>query len=172
MVSAVNDLARTDEPFEIFFNREFSAIAVIAGTIAGSRAAGEDIAQEALSRAASRWGELSGFDRPGAWVRRVAINLAIDGQRRLGRETAAVARLDVRPHTDDHRSGDPMVWAAVDALPPRQRAVVVLHYFEDRPVAEIAELLDITVSGTTSHLHKARTTLASLLDPTNQRSQP
>lgn len=152
------------ESFAAFYEREFVAIALIAGTTVGDRVRGEDIAQEALTRANERWSELATYDRPGAWVRRVAINLALDGRRRDQSEARAVDRLK-HQRVPETRAGDPAVWAAVDALPPRQRAVTVLHYFEDRPVAEIADLLEISESGTTSHLHKARASLARILTP-------
>lgn len=150
--------------FEAFFRREFSAIAVVAGTVAADRSAGEDIAQEALARAHRDWARVSGLDKPGAWVRRVAINLAIGRKRRSASELKALFRIG-RPAAEaaQTRRGDPAVWAAVDELPPRQRAVIALHYLEDRPVAEIAEILDISVSATTSNLHKARANLADKL---------
>lgn len=150
--------------FASFYAAEFTAIALIAGTTAGDRSIGEDIAQEALARASERWSELSAYDKPGAWVRRVAINLALDDRRRQGSRQRAVDRLGASASpVIEPRAGDPAVWQAVDALAPRQRSVVVLHYFEDRPVAEIADILDISVSATTSHLHKARTALAAQL---------
>ena len=150
--------------FAAFYEREFAAIALIAGTTAGDRAIGEDIAQEALARASERWSQLTDYDKPGAWVRRVAINLALDDRRRQGSRQRAVEQLQASPTVaPEPRAGDPEVWAAVDSLPPRQRSVVVLHYFEDRPVAEIAHILDISVSATTSHLHKARAALSARL---------
>lgn len=151
--------------FAAFYARDFAAIALIAGTTAGDRSSGEDIAQEAFNRAHREWDRIAAFDKPGAWVRRVAINLALTRRRSIGREAKAVLRLGgrLRPTVDDHRHGDPAVWAAVRELPPRQRAAVALHYFEDRPVAEIAELLDCTRSTATSHLHKARARLVDLL---------
>lgn len=150
--------------FEIFYQREFSALAVVAGTVAGNRSVGEDIAQEALSRAHKNWGKVSSMDKPGAWARRVAINLAIGKKRRFASEAKALLRLGPpAAEAPEQRRGDPAVWAAVDQLPPRQRAVIALHYLEDRPVAEIAEILDCSVSAATSNLHKARTNLATTL---------
>ena len=61
------------------------------------------------------------------------------------------------------RRGDPAIWAAVDQLAPQQRAVIALRYLEDLSVAEIADILEISVSAATSNLHKARTKLADLL---------
>jgi len=154
----------TETEFESFYRREFSTLAVLAGTIAANRSVGEDIAQEALSRAHRQWPKVSTMDKPGAWARRVAINLAIGRKRRSASEAKALFK--VGPGVEEAaetRRGDPAVWAAVDQLPPRQRAVVALHYLEDRPVAEIAEILEISVSAATSNLHKARTNLAKML---------
>jgi RNA polymerase sigma-70 factor (ECF subfamily) len=52
---------------------------------------------------------------------------------------------------------------AIRALTPRQRAVVVLYYFEDRPVHEVADLVGCSASTVTVHLHRARTRLAEIL---------
>jgi len=154
-----------DADFAAFFAREFSSIALISGTTAGDRSSGEDIAQEAFNRAHREWERIGAFDKPGAWVRRVAINLALTRRRSIGREARAILRLGggLRTTVDDHRHGDPQVWQAVKTLPPQQRAAIALHYFEDRPVIEIADLLGCSRSTATSHLHKARTRLAELL---------
>jgi len=150
--------------FDAFYRREFATLAVLAGTVAGNRSVGEDLAQEALSKVHQHWAKVSSLDKPGAWARRVAINLAIGRKRRFGVERRALRRIG--PATDaapESRSGDPQVWAAVEELPPRQRAVVALRYLDDRSVAEIAEILEISVSAATSNLHKARTNLAITL---------
>jgi len=152
--------------FAEFYRAEFPAIALIAGVTAGSRVDGEDLAQEAMTRAEQRWETVAATDKPGAWVRRVAINLALNRRRSIGREARAVFRLGKQTDagsTDDYRLGNPLVWDAIGKLAPRQRAVITLHYFEDRSVNEIAELLDCSVSAATSNLHKARTRLRELL---------
>lgn len=149
--------------FDEFYRRQFAAIAVVAGTTSGDRSIGEDIAQEAFARASDRWATVGAYDKPGAWVRRVAINLALSRRRRVANEVKALGRLGPRDVLVDERQGDPSVWQAVDQLPPRQRAVVALHYLDDLPVADIADILEISVSATTSHLHKARKNLARML---------
>lgn len=154
--------AGRDPDFDAFYRVEFPSISVLAGTVAGDRSTGEDVAQEAMTVAADRWAEISRYDKPGAWVRRIAINLALTRKRRRQTETRLLGRFRSTEHTED-RHGDPEVWAAVEQLAPRQRAVIALHYLEDRPVAEIADILEITVSAATSNLHKARTNLASIL---------
>jgi len=159
-----NDVVSIETEFEVFYRREFASLAVVAGTVAADRSAGEDIAQDALSKASQQWTKVSVLDKPGAWVRRVAINLAIGRKRRSVTEAKALLKLGPTvAAAAETRRGDPAVWAAVDQLAPKQRAVVALHYLEDRPVAEIAEIMDISVSAATSNLHKARTNLADML---------
>lgn len=79
-----------------------------------------------------------------------------------GAEARALLRLGrtVHPNGELPLQGDPAVWRAVAALPPRQQAAVALFYLEDRPVKEIAEILGISVSTATSSLHQARQRLA------------
>lgn len=161
----------TTSSFDDFFASEFPPIALVAGVTCRDMSRGEDIAQEALARASSRWAEIQKFDKPGAWVRRVAINLALNEQRRDRNEQRAL-RLVGEPDNAagaDSRLGDPEVWRAVDALPPRQRAAVVLFYVDGVGVGEIAEILEIAVSTATSHLHKARAALASSLTTRTQQ---
>ena len=150
-----------DGDFSAFYQAQFASIATVAGATTGDRSVGEDIAQEAFQRAHDDWAAVGSMDRPGAWVRRVAINLALNRRRRRGVELLALGRLGVRESVPERRH--PEVWEAVAKLPPRQRAVVALHYHEGHSVAEIADLLDCSVSAATSNLHKARTRLADLL---------
>jgi len=165
-IMPANDPGSTgaERGFNAFYRDQFASIALIAGTTAGDRSSGEDIAQEAFSKAHGDWGRVSRLDKPGAWVRRVAINLALSRRRRLQTESRVLRRIGMRvePSPRSH----PDIWDAVNELPPRQRAVVALHYHEGHSVVEIAELLDCSVSAATSNLHKARTRLAVLLGDT------
>ena len=140
----------------------------IAESIVGDNSAAEDLAQEALSRAHDRWETISKYDKPGAWVRRVTINLALSTRRRIQREAKALltSRRQLAPteHADVIPELSGPVWEALESLSPRQRAVVALFYLEDRPVDEIAELCEMSVSATTSHLSVARRRLKTLLE--------
>jgi len=55
------------------------------------------------------------------------------------------------------------VWAQVLELPPRQRAVIVLRYYEDRSEAEIAEILGISAGSVKTHAHHAKVALRGML---------
>lgn len=148
--------------FDDVYRDNFSSVALVAGSAAGSWAAGEEVAQEAFAKAYERWGEVAGLDKPGAWIRRVAINLALNRRRSNEREGRAIDRLD-RTVATGELDQNWHVWKSVQELPPTQRVVVVLHYHDGLPTAEIAELLDSSVSAVTTNLHKARTRLKTIL---------
>lgn len=120
----------------------------------------EDITQESLYRLLRHWRTVSTYEQPDAWVRRVAIRLAV---RELQRRSARPAkeRLVQAPAHDE--LPDPDVARAVAELSPMQRAAVVLFYWEDRPVHEIASVLDVSESTVKQHLYRARQHLAALL---------
>lgn len=150
--------------FEAFYRREYRSVRAVAWALTGSGHAAEDIAQETFLRAHQRWADVSGYDEPGAWVRRVAVNLATSTLRRRTREAAAVLRLAARePVAWDMPDVDHEFWAAVRSLPRQQAAVLALHYYEDLPVADIARVLDVAEGTVKAHLHKGRRNLARRL---------
>jgi RNA polymerase sigma-70 factor (ECF subfamily) len=162
------DLLGTDTSgvvdFDSFYRREYRAVRAVAWTLTGSGPAAEDVAQEAFLRAHQRWSQVSTYDEPGAWVRRVAINLATSTLRRRAREAAALVRLAGR-RPDDWQlpDADHEFWAAVRSLPRQQARVVALHYYEDLPVADIAVVLELAKGTVKAHLHKGRASLARRL---------
>ena len=108
--------------------------------LAGGREAGEDLFQAALERLLPRWKSLGG-DAEG-YLRRTLANLAVDGHRRRARWERALPLLRAESKgADDPMSGVDMRDALVRALlqlPPRQRAVLVLRYWEQMSEAETA----------------------------------
>src|SRR5271167_2223511 len=109
----------------------------------------EDLVQETLLRVARRWGRVRGMDQPVAYARRILVNLAIDDAKRRSRRRRELESPDGAPlvaHADETAAR--VFWAlgaraellgALAVLPPRQRAVIVLRYFEDLSEAEIAQ---------------------------------
>ena len=146
--------------FPRFFADEFPRLVPALHALTGDRARAEDLAQEALDRAHRHWSTVATYERPGAWVRRVAFNLASNASRRSRREQAALRRLPP-PGVTDVDSADERLWALVRDLPEQQRFAVVLHYVEDRPVAEVAAFLDVSEGTVKTHLSRARATLAA-----------
>lgn len=147
--------------FDTFYRREFASMVALARAVCTDRGAAEDIAQEAMARAHEQWATLASYDKPGAWLRRVTINLAISRSRSKRRELLMFQRKALeRPLVADDQDDDDRIWRAVRALPARQRSVIALFYQEDRTTREIAEILDCSVSAATSHLSEARKRLA------------
>jgi RNA polymerase sigma-70 factor (ECF subfamily) len=157
--------------FAALYRTEYRSIRAIAWALTGDAGAAEDIAQEAFLRAHQRWHVVSEYDEPGAWVRRVAINLATSALRRRTREVRALIRVQSQRHTDwEMPEADREFWAAVRALPRRQAAVIALHYYEDLPVSDIAAVLDVAEGTVKAHLHKGRANLAKALGTREARS--
>jgi RNA polymerase sigma-70 factor (ECF subfamily) len=120
----------------------------------------EEIAQDALLRAHRDWQRICDYEEPGAWVRRIAINLAISRLRRAGREVRALMQLAGRRAEDWHMPEPSReFWAVVRSLPRRQAAVLALHYYEDLPIADIASVLGMAEGTVKAHLHKGRDAL-------------
>ena len=112
----------------------------------------EDLVQETLLRVARRWPRVRRMDQPVAYARRILVNLAIDDATRRSRRLRELEPPDGAPleaQADEAAAG---VFGAFDAraellgalavLPPRQRAVLVLRYFEDLSEAQTAQALD------------------------------
>ena len=150
--------------FEQFYERELRSVIGLAYALSGSRSAAEDLAQDAFVAAHKNWGKISQYDKPEAWVRRVVANLSVSRFRKTISEAKAVARLNRDQHVLPELPGEAdEFWAAVRSLPKRQAQSIALHYLEDRPVTEIAEILQCSPSTVKVHLHKGRAGLASRL---------
>jgi RNA polymerase sigma-70 factor, ECF subfamily len=151
--------------FEPFFRAEYPRLVSVGLGLTGDREAAVDLAQEALLRCHRQWDRVSTLDSPGAWVRRVLLNLTTDLHRRRRREKAAIERLN--PLTTVAFE-DPAIdhwWTAVRELPERQRATVVLHYVGDYSVIEVGEILGMAEGTVKANLAKARANLARTLAP-------
>jgi RNA polymerase sigma-70 factor (ECF subfamily) len=139
--------------FERFYLAEHPKLIAIGLAWTGNRDTARDLAQEALTRAYRAWSTVELLDLPGAWARRVMINLLIDHQRDRGRQLRLVARLDRVPDAPAHDAVGHW-WDAVRALPDRERAAVILHYLEDLSINTVAEILEVkpgTVKASLSH---------------------
>lgn len=165
---AVMDTPRGDPvvaSFDAFYAIEFPRMVNVAYALSGSRLGAEDLAQEAMLAAHREWDRVSRLDRPGAWVRRVVMNLAASAHQRRKAELRALVRLAplravplVRLDTESEH-----VWRRVRRLPPRQAQAVALFYVDDLSIAEIAEVMECAENTVKAHLHQARQTLARTL---------
>lgn len=149
--------------FDDFYRREIGSLRAVAAGLTGSRELGADLAHEAMLRAFHEWGKVGVLDRPGAWVRRVLINLATDAHRRRVREMRALERLPVGGVSAPCDVVDDQFWQALRALPDLQRNAAVLFYVDDLAVERIAEVLNVASGTVKKALFNARRNLAHSL---------
>lgn len=154
---------RGDPDFDTFFQAEYAAIVRTVTQIVRDREVAREIAQEAFIKGYARWWRISRYDKPGAWVRRVAIRMAVRHERR--RRVLHRALQEERPPTPaPDTTLDAELHDALAKLSPRQRAAIALFYIEDRTVTEIAHILDCSESTVKVHLHNGRQGLRRLLE--------
>ena len=154
-----------EQEFQEVFSTAYSAVVSAVYFIVQDRAVAEDIAQDAFVQLLRRWDKIRGYDRPDLWVRRVAIQCA-QRERQRNHKRTRLERGTLTPEiVEDVASArvDERILAAVATLGPKQRAIVVLFYFEDLPMPEIADIVGCSVSSGWSQLHHARKHLAALL---------
>lgn len=149
-------MGRDRAAFDDFFASEYPALVRSLVLMTGDLASAEDAAQEAFARLYVHFSKVSGYERPGAWVRRVATNVMLSQRRR--RRPAATPPVDLEMSSD---RAD--VLRALGGLSRMQRAAVVLRYYEDRSPDEIGEILGCSASTARVHLHRARAKLAVAL---------
>jgi RNA polymerase sigma-70 factor (sigma-E family) len=139
--------------------------------MAGDSQDAEDLVQETYIRVARRWTRVRSMDHPLAYARRVLVTVALDGAARRTRERveleAAAAGTDVADKSaaqvlQDIDDAAEFGWA-LRQLPPRQRAVLVLRYWEDLPMAEVAQILGCSAGTVKSAASRGAARLAVVL---------
>ncbi len=141
-----------DNEFPMLWSRAYG----VGYVVLGDRAEAEDIAQETLARAFTRWSRIADYSGP--WVVRVAGNLAIDRVRRR--------RRSVPPDVGSVRGPDGLrvdLQAALLSLSKRQRECVVLRHLADLPEAEVARALGCSVGTVKTHTARGLTALRSAM---------
>ena len=169
----VVDLRGTPPAFAAFYGSEYRSVVALAYALTGRAAVAEELAQDAFLVAHRNWARVSGYDVPGAFVRRVVSNMAVSFTRRLAAEARALARFAARSPrwSTPLEPTDADFWRSVRSLPRRQAQVLALRYLEDLPDDEIARVLGCTTATVRVHLHNGRIALAGKLGiDTNGRS--
>jgi RNA polymerase sigma-70 factor (sigma-E family) len=155
---------------------EFVAVALpgllrFGHVLTGNAAAAEDLVQTALGRSLRAW-RLRRIEDPRAFVRKVMVNSYASWHRRHGgREWAVADPARGSVTAEDHacRVDDrDAMWRALRELPPRQRAVIVLRYYEDLTEAEIAAVMGVTTGTVKSQAARALRRLGDVLEPTGE----
>lgn len=148
------------EDFVALVEREYLPLCRVATLIVRDPGLGEEVVQEAFTRALLRWGRISRYDRPGAWLRLVTVRLAVRSAEKR-RPIRSAAHIPDQSQIDTHP--DPDLAAAIAELSPVERAVIVLHYLCDLPVEEVATAMRSKPATTRVRLHRARAKLADAL---------
>jgi RNA polymerase sigma-70 factor (sigma-E family) len=147
----------TREPeFDRLYRSSRDPMIRLARLLTGSTAAAEEIVQEALLRIYQRGQQL---DNPEAYLRVTVTNLCRSHLRRLRLERSVVQQEDLHvlnPEIDE-------TWEALCSLPFRQRSVIVLRFYEDLRIEEIAHLLGCRIGTVKSRLHRGVEKLRSEL---------
>lgn len=167
--------ARTSrQEFERFVTDRTAPLLRTACLVTGNLTEGEDLVQETLLRVARHWPKIRSMEHPGAYARQILVNVALDGAVQRGRRKGelaagdnagvygladAIAQRDLQK-VDNRQE----LLGALATLSARQRAVIVLRYWEDLPEAEVADLLGCsigTVKSTASRgLARLRTSIS------------
>jgi RNA polymerase sigma-70 factor (sigma-E family) len=145
--------------FDAFVAARTGALLRSAYLLTGDQQLAEDLVQAALVKASLRWGRIVSKGPPEAYVRTVLYREHVSWWRRNSRNKVVEVLAAELP--EPRRPGGPdfvdalaesdRVRAALLRLPPRQRAVLVLRYFEDRPEGEVAAMLGCSVGTVRSH---------------------
>lgn len=153
------------DEFELCFLANRDDVIRLLTVTTGNRERAVDATQEAFIRAHARWDVVRTYDSPGAWVRRIAINVSNDEfkseQRRHKRERTVHAASS--PSPADAVVGDAFAKALLERLPRRQREAAALYYVDDRTISEIASILDTSEGAVKSNLAGARDRLRTVI---------
>jgi RNA polymerase sigma-70 factor (sigma-E family) len=127
----------------------------------------EDLVQETLFKVARRWPKVRRMEHPNAYACRILVNLALQGKPKRSRRRAELTQAGP---SDSMASPAPFdthdeLYAALVALPPRQRAVLVLRYFLDLPEAEVADALQCSLGTVKSTASRGLARLEETLRP-------
>ncbi|MFI5392500.1 MAG: RNA polymerase sigma factor [Myxococcota bacterium] len=150
----------SDDDYTWMFRQEYPAVVRTVTMIVRDRGRAEEITQDAFIQMFTHWRRVSRYERPEAWVRRVAIRIAV----RQARREEARPRLEFQAGvTPIEREPDIDLQRAIASLPTAQRAAVALFYLDDLPIDEIARAMGSSRSAVKVNLHRARHRLAELL---------
>ena len=130
------------QEFADFCDAHHARLVGLLGLFSGSRDLAEEFAQESLMRAYRDWPKVRALDSPMAWLYRVGTNLARSHFRRRRAETRARERLKRLPPPPAEPPIALEVRESIRALPPRMRSALVLRYYGDLRVSDVATALD------------------------------
>ena len=142
------------ESFDAFVLARWASLVRTAYLLTGEHALAEDLAQTALAKSWFAWDRIT--DDPMPYVRRVMVTTSVSWWRRRWRAEVPTEVLpEPRTQAVDAVTDGQDLWTAIGRLPPRQRAVIVLRYYEDLTEDETASVLGCSVGTVKSHCSRA-----------------
>ncbi|MGV9308690.1 MULTISPECIES: SigE family RNA polymerase sigma factor [unclassified Nonomuraea] len=153
-----------NDSFREFMAAHQQSLMRTAYLLTGDAHLAEDLLQTVLVKVLGRWPRLAQVASPQAYARKALVNQYISWRRRLVR-TAELPSADPpeRPHSSEESTIDRLAMRqALARLPPRQRAVIVLRYYEDLTEHETAKLLNCSIGTVKSQAHHALARLRAL----------
>jgi len=166
----VDEQARED--FRSYVAARSPALMRTAYVLAGNRADAEDLLQTALAKTYLAWDRIREREAVDGYVRRVMVNTTTSWWRRRKVDEHPTDVLPERPGGRDATVDSDLhdaLWTALSGLPKRQRAMVVLRYYEDLSEAETAQVMGVSVGTVKSATSRA---LAKLRDTSGLRDDP
>jgi RNA polymerase sigma factor (sigma-70 family) len=150
----------SDESFEEFFEAEYPGICRALWLGLGDGSELEDAAQEAFARAFRKWSTVSRLDRPATWVYVVAVRHA----RRRRTRLLKISVVASEPHDPIESIASRLsIMTALDQLAPRQRLAIVLRYYADLSVSDIARAMRCREGTVKATIHVAHDRLRAIL---------
>jgi len=157
---------REDEEFDAFMTASWPSLYHTAVLMTGNAQLAEDLLQNTMGKVYKSWRRVSRAEHPRAYARTILANEVTSWWRRRSSYELPVDSLPEPASTsgiEEQIVDADLMWQALSRLPARQRAVVVLRYYEDLSGAEIAATLGISEGAVKSHAHRALRTLESAL---------
>ena len=147
--------------FELYVRQHRASLLRFAVVLTNDPDLASDIVQDALIKAFDRWARIGQLDHIHAYLRRMVVNGFISHQRKWSRSVPTdLDRLDsVVPDPTDLYGERQAMLQQLDRLPPRQRAAIVLRYFEDMSDRDIADVLNCRPTTVRGYVHRALATL-------------
>lgn len=161
-------MAERDKAFVEFVEAATPSLRRTAYLIGGDRHKADDIVQETLYKVYLAWPKVQRAGNPFAYARRMLVNVAYDGGRRPWRREVTIAEVpDYDVHGGDFATGHAErdeVLEALRALGPRQRACIVLRYYEDLSIEQTAEILGCSEGTVRSQASRGLEALRKAID--------
>jgi RNA polymerase sigma-70 factor (sigma-E family) len=161
--------------FDEFVAVRGQALLRFALMLCGDRYQAEDLVQSALAKAYRRWSRVSVMQRPEAYLKTVLVHDHLRWWRRRSSAEVPLAQPSVGTAVGDGadvRASRDAAWELIGRLPKRQRAVLVLRYYEDLTDGEIAAVLGCAPSTVRSQAARALSALRSAVPTMDREALP